>query len=78
MENNMEKYYPLSPEEFNELVIVIDSITTHVPGDKIGYIWGKFNRINARQEPQPCSCASAAGHWKRAIDGLREFVNQRR
>ena len=73
-----EKYYPLSIEEFNELAQIIDSITTHVPGDKIGYIWSKFNRINARQEPQPCSCPSAAGHWKRAIDGLREFINQRR
>jgi hypothetical protein len=73
-----EKYYPLSVDEFNQLAETIDSITTHVPGDKIGYIWEKFNRIRGMQEPQPCSCPSAAKHWARAVDGLKEFINERR
>jgi|APGre2960657404_1045060.scaffolds.fasta_scaffold326509_2 hypothetical protein len=76
----MEKYYPLSIEEFNELAEVIDSITVEIPGNKTDYIWSKFNRINGRQEPKPCTsgCGGAARHWARAVDGLREFVNQRR
>ncbi len=73
-----EKYYPLSVDEFKELATTIDSITTHVPGNLVGYIWSKFNRIRGTQEAQPCTCSSAARHWARAVDGLREFVNQRR
>ncbi len=73
-----EKYHPLTIDEFNQLVEVVDSITTHIPGDKAGYIWGNFNRIRNMQEGQPCTCASAAKHWARAVEGLREFINQRR
>lgn len=73
-----EKYYPLSIEEFKEVASVVDSITTHVPHDKATYIWSKFNRIRGTQESQPCTCASAGKHWGRAVDGLREFINQRR
>lgn len=72
----MEKYLPYTESEYIELVEIIQSITTHIPNDKMGWIWNNHNKISKTQEPQPCSCGSAAPHWKRATETIRNFVKQ--
>jgi hypothetical protein len=72
----MEKYLPYTQAEYIELVETIQSITTHIPNDKMGWIWSNHNKISKTQEPQPCSCGSASGHWKRATQTIRDFVRQ--
>ena len=62
-------------EEYLILVSIVNSITTHIPKDKAGYIWSNFNKVSNSNEPQPCTCPSSGKHWKRAIDTLREYVN---
>lgn len=66
----------LNKQEFNELKQLVDSITTRIPHEKAGYIWNMFNRLRKENEPQPCTCKSSVGHWVRAIDFLRNYVNQ--
>jgi hypothetical protein len=74
----MEKYLPLSPEEFNELNAFISTLGSYLPENKAHYVWSKYNRIRATNEPQPCTCGSSGAHWKRAIDFLTDWVNQRK
>jgi hypothetical protein len=72
----MEKYLPYTQAEYIELKETIQSITTHIPHDKMGWIWGNHNKILKSNEPQPCSCGSAAANWKRATETIRNFVKQ--
>jgi hypothetical protein len=73
---SMNPYAPYTQMEFNELKTILESITTHIPNDKMGWVWSNYLKVTNTREPQPCSCGSAAGHWRRAVDGLRDFVNK--
>lgn len=75
MEN---KYHPITQEEYINLRDFITSIGSHLPENKTGYVWSMFNRLNGTNEPQPCTCPSSAGHWRRAVDFLINWVNERR
>jgi hypothetical protein len=70
------KYLPYTEAEFNELKSIMDTITTHIPSDRMGWIWGNHNRILKTNESQPCSCGSAAAHWVRAAETIRNFITK--
>lgn len=70
-------YSPLSKEEFEELERRISNIKSFLPDGEMSYVWQMFNKIRNANETQPCSCRSSAGHWKRAVDGLNNFVKER-
>jgi hypothetical protein len=72
-----EVTHPLTYGEFMELKAELDAITVRLPDNKMGLIWSNFNRIRGVAEPQPCGCASAAGHWKRALTELRAWVQSK-
>ena len=74
MANNLE---PLTIEEFDELNRFITDLGAYIPENKVGYVWGMYNKLNETNEPQPCTCASAAGHWRRAVNYLHTFVKDR-
>lgn len=63
-------------EELQELREVVNSITTHIPKDKAGYIWNNYQRIADTREPRPCNCGSAAKHWRKAVETIRQFLNE--
>jgi len=69
-----ERFHPYTPLEYAELKEVIQSITTHIPTDRMSWIWSNHNKILKTNEAQPCSCGSAAGHWQRATQTIRNFV----
>ena len=69
------KYWPYDESEYMELKDIIGQITTHIPNDRMGWIWSNHNRILKTNEPQPCSCGSAATHWQRATQTIRNFVD---
>jgi hypothetical protein len=69
--------HPLTYEEFVELRDFILSIGARLPENKAGYVWGMFNHLRNANEPQPCTCASSAGHWKRAVDFLYDWVKNK-
>jgi hypothetical protein len=74
----MEKYNPLTQQEYIELRDFITSIGVRLPENKAHYVWSMFNRVRSENEPQPCTCASSGAHWKRAVDFLINWVNERR
>jgi hypothetical protein len=67
----------LNEQELTELKEVLTQITTRIPENKAGYVWNTFNQIRGESEKQPCMCQSSAGHWIRAIDTLRNYVNNK-
>lgn len=69
--------HPLTYEEFVELRDFINSIGDRLPENKAGYVWNLFNKLRDTTEPQPCTCASSAGHWKRAVNYLYEWVKSK-
>lgn len=70
----MEKYLPYTEVEYIELKQVIDSISTHIPNDRMGWIWSNHNKILNTKEGQPCACGSASSHWIRAVATIKDFV----
>jgi hypothetical protein len=70
----MEKYLPYTEAEYKELKEVINSIGAYIPHDRMGWVWSNHNKISKTNEVQPCSCGSAASHWKRAVDNIRNFI----
>ena len=71
------RYYPYNETEFNELKAIAAGITTNIPTDKLSWVWGNYKRITKSTEGQPCSCGSAASHWKKAMDAIREFIQSK-
>ena len=76
-EVNDNRFLPYTTEEFKELKSVIDSITTHIPNDRMQYVWNNHNKILKTSEAQPCQCGSASSHWIRATQTIREFVRSK-
>ena len=67
----------LNPEALLQLKNELSQIGAYLPENKVPYIWDTFNHIRGEQEMRPCTCASAAGHWKRAIDFLHDYAKNR-
>ena len=72
----MKDYTPYTEAEYNELKEVVNGITTHIPNDKMHYIWNNYKKITRSTEATPCSCGSAASHWRRAVDEIRSFIKR--
>lgn len=73
MKNKKIDYSPLSEGEWNEVVELVNSITTFIPEDKMDAVWHLHLTITQTKEPKPCKCSSSAKHWGRAMETLREF-----
>lgn len=69
--------HPLTYEEFVTLRDFITTIGARLPEDKAPYVWNMFKRLSESNEPQPCTCASSAGHWKRAVNYLYDWVKDK-
>lgn len=67
----------LNPEELQILKDTLKDIGAYLPENKAPYIWNTFNHIREEQEPQPCTCSSSAGHWRRAVDYLHDYAKNR-
>jgi len=72
------KYHPLNLEEFQELSSTVLSLGAYLPENKAPYIWDNFNKLRNENEVRPCTCKSSGAHWKRAVDYLTDWVNQRK
>ena len=64
-----------TPEEVNRLKEMLGMITSHIPTHLATEVWNNYKRISKSTENQPCQCGSAAGHWRRAVDTIRDWVN---
>ena len=60
----------------DEIIELANSISTYIPKDKMGLVWETYKRISGSREPQPCSCPSSAGLWRKAMDTIRDYANE--
>jgi hypothetical protein len=67
----------LTEQEFTKLKEVVQGLGAYLPEDKAPYIWDMFVKLNGVHENRPCTCASAGGHWKRAVDFLLNYVKNK-
>lgn len=71
-----DKFLPLSEGEYNELVDKLKEVTNYLPEHLMSYVWSTYKRLANSNEPQPCGCASAGVHWKKAVDVLKDYINK--
>lgn len=62
--------------ELQEIKEGLDKIGGWIPTEMTGWVWNNYKKLANSNENQPCNCGSAAGHWKRAVEFLREWVKQ--
>jgi hypothetical protein len=61
-------------EEFKSVVELSNSITSFIPTEKTNQVWDLYRRINNTTEGQPCNCGSAAQHWLKAMNSIRDYI----
>jgi len=63
-------------EEFISLKQTIDGIGNHLPEGLVGMIWDNYKKISGSNENQPCTCGSSASLWRKAVETIRNYINQ--
>jgi hypothetical protein len=76
MPDFITKYLPYTEGEYIELKSIMKDITSHIPNDRMNWVWGNHNKILNTNEKTPCSCGSAAAHWIRAAETIRNFIQK--
>jgi hypothetical protein len=71
------KYAPLTEQEYNEMADFILNLGAYLPDNKASWVWATFNKLRDTNETQPCTCSSSAGHWRRAVDYIFNWVKER-
>ena len=74
--NKMKNYTPYTEAEYKELKEVIDTISTYIPNDRMGWVWNNYKKLSGDHSAQPCSCGSASAHWIRATETIRNFITK--
>ena len=67
----------LNSEALLQLKNELSQIGAYLPENKANYIWNTYKAITDSNELQPCMCASAGGHWKRAVDFLHNYIKEK-
>ena len=79
--NSFNKYAPFDEVTHNRIVEVLDMrIDLGVlksNNDLRNFVWSIHTTISGR-EPMPCTCGSSGHHWRRALDTLRQYVDERK
>ena len=64
-------------EEYQKLKETAKDIRDYLPENLLPYIWDNYRIISGNiEEPRPCSCGSAAAHWKKAVDSIKNYINE--
>lgn len=63
-----------TPEEWNHLKDVMNSIHHRIPENQMHLIWNSYQRIAKVNSPQPCACQSSAKYWIEAVNVIRNFI----
>jgi hypothetical protein len=69
-------YSPLSFEDYQKVNQIVSEVSTNIPPNYINAVWHYHNAILGTKENKPCSCASSAKHWIRAMETLRNYVKR--
>ena len=64
-------------EEYQKLKETISPIKDYLAENQLPYIWDNYRIISGNiEEPRPCSCGSAGKHWKKAVDTIKNYINE--
>jgi hypothetical protein len=63
-------------QEYKELKDFVSGLKDWLPEDKMSYVWDNYLKINGHQEPKPCGCKTAAGLWAKAVNRIKEYINE--
>jgi len=63
-------------EEYQQLKDLVSRTKDYLQERDLGLVWNSYKKITNSQENQPCSCGSAAGLWKKAVDSIKEYVKE--
>jgi uncharacterized protein YchJ len=69
-------YSPLSFEDYQKVNQIVSEVSTNIPPNYINAVWHYHNAILGTNERKPCTCSSAAKHWIRAMETLRNYVKR--
>jgi len=62
-------------EEYQKLKDSIKEVKDYLPENLLPYIWDNYRIISGNiEEGRPCSCGSAAGLWKKAVDTIKNYI----
>tara|TARA_R110000744_G_scaffold376687_1_gene491104 strand:+ start:107 stop:319 length:213 start_codon:yes stop_codon:yes gene_type:complete len=61
-------------KEIQEMKLVMSEITHTIPQHRAQYIWNKSQDIKGTKQTQPCSCGSAAKHWREAVNVIHLYL----
>ncbi len=65
---------PFTYQQFQDLVKLSNDITTHIKNEHVGLVWDNYQVIIGQKISRPCTCASAAGEWKKAVETIRDYI----
>ena len=74
--SEQNKYFPLNEQQYLEAKEKLVRIKEFLPESELSYIWNTYKSITGSIENQPCSCGSAAGHWGKAVNVIREWITK--
>jgi hypothetical protein len=64
-------------EEYQKLKETVEGINNYLPDNLLPYIWDNYRIISGNiEEPRPCGCASAANHWIKAVDTIKNYIRE--
>ena len=64
-------------EEYQKLKDSIKDVNNYLPENLLPYIWDNYRIISGNiEEGRPCSCGSAAGLWKKAVDTIKNYIKE--
>lgn len=72
-----EKYKPFDENTYIEIKEVLSTVTDSFDSKYANILWHWCTQIRGQKERQPCTCGSAAGHWRRCIDDIQKWINER-
>ena len=61
-------------EEITQIKDNLKQIGSHIPNHLASWVWSTYLTISGHNENQPCTCASAGKHWRRAVETIDTFV----
>jgi hypothetical protein len=69
-------YSPLTEQEWNDSLMILEETKTGKLNPNLANTtWALHVKIRGVKERQPCNCASSGRHWLRAVNTIREFVD---
>ena len=64
-------------EEISEMKLVMKEITNNIPQHRAQFVWNKSQDIKGTKQTQPCSCGSAAKHWREAVNVINSYLKDK-